>query len=1465
LRRERNYTLPKAILLVLIIFISATRMLAQTPVANFTASPISGCSPLIVNFQNLSSANSTSWNWDFGNSNTSTLKNPAATYFAPGTYTVKLTAINAAGQNTLTRTQYITVYEPPTVSFTGTPTAGCFPLKVTFTESSTPGAGNTNVAWAWDFGDGKTSTARNPTTTYQTSGSFTVTLKVTNDKGCTRTVSKSAFINVNNGVTASFTNSQATVCSAPASISFTNTSTGPPTLSYQWDFGDGSPLDFTQNPVHVFNTNGSFTVTLITRSTAGCEDTARTAVPIVIGGYNNSFSGPTSICVNESLTFTNTSTPAVNTTTWNLGDASPIASGISVTHSYSAPGSYTVWMYNSFAACRDSVSKVIQVNPRPKADFTAPITSKCKPPLVVNFQDLSTGGATGWKWDFGDGSPTSNQQNPTHTYNAYGAFDVTLIATNGFGCTDTLKKIAFIKVQKAVIDIPLLPIKGCIPFTINPIANVTAIDNVVTWEWDFGDGSPLDNNQNPTHTYPNQGSYDVRLVITTSTGCQDTLKIIKAVRVGSKPHADFIAAPLNVCAFAPVNYTDLSTSAWIPPTDEWLWDFGDGVTSGSQNPMHVYADTGYFNVTLIAYNNGCPDTLVRPKYIYVRPPVSKFKSTPDCNNRKRVTFTDQSIVPLTWAWDFGDGSPIDNSQNPVHIFPSFGIFNVTLTTTNGSCSHSLGQLVHVIDESPNFAAIATVACKEALISFQTLNVTYTNITNYDWDFGDGGNGSTTNPSTSYLYKVTGNFDVRLITTDINGCLDTVIKTNYIRINGPTAKLSASNARGCAGLKATFNDLSTTDGVNSIVKWTFDFGDGNVQNFTAPPFEHVYSTPGIFNVQLKVTDASGCIDSLTLVDTVHTSDPDVFFDSPQVLTCPGSLVAFTNYTIALPGFSSYWEFGDGNTSTAFQPTTTYNATGYYDVKLRIVDSYGCADSLTRKLFIRVDSPVASFNVSDTAGACIPIEVTFTNTSNYYNTVKWDFGLGEGTSTLSNPVHYYSRPGIYTAHLQVTSPGGCVSDAFRTITVYDTSGSKVTYAPIAGCKPLTFNISTNTVGFMSSYFWDFGDGNTVSTNTPNATHIYTSFGNFLPKLIMEDPAGCQIPIQGPDTVYVIGGNPKFGMDKRLLCDSGIVSFTDSTRYNDPVIQYSWDFGDGGSASVQNPVYHYSSPGNYNVAMGIVTQSGCKDTARIPIAVKVVQSPLIDIGGPDVICIGAPLKPLGVFLQPDTSLVKWSWTFPNGNTSILQNPLGQIYNTAGNFVVTTIATNSSGCKDTATQNLVVNPLPTVTLPGTITVQPGFPVTIPATYSNNVNTWAWSPSLGLSCTDCPTPDAGPKFNTTYQVFFTDQNSCSNIGTVKVIVICKEGNLFIPNTFSPNGDGNNDVFYPRGTGLYSIKVLRIFNRWGEVVFEKRDFPANDPLAGWNGTVKGKKPQADVYVYQAEVFCENGDLIRLNGNIALIL
>jgi gliding motility-associated-like protein len=513
------------------------------------------------------------------------------------------------------------------------------------------------------------------------------------------------------------------------------------------------------------------------------------------------------------------------------------------------------------------------------------------------------------------------------------------------------------------------------------------------------------------------------------------------------------------------------------------------------------------------------------------------------------------------------------------------------------------------------------------------------------------------------------------------------------------------------------------------------------------------------------------------------------------------------------------------------------------------------------YIHISKPVASFTMSDSISACTPFAVVFTNTSDYYIGNLWD--LGGGMSTLTQPVQFYNSPGNYPIKLVVTSWGGCKDSAFGTVRIFDTTGQRITYLPLDGCKPLSVDVNSNGPDHMN-YTWDFGDGVLVNNDSTAINHIYNFFGNFTPKLIMSDHAGCVVAITGRDTIRIKGATVKFGYDKGFYCDSGMVRFTDSTQYNDSLSVYNWDFGDGSTSHVKNPSHYFTTPGLYNVSLDVLTQNACVDTFRLIEPIKIVESPLISIGGDSVICVNDFIDHLGVFERPDTSVVRWSWQFADGKTSTAQNPSPQQYKAAGNFIVKATAINSSGCKDTTTKNILVHPLPTAVLPSILTMQVGFPVTIPATYSPNVVSYLWSPSATLNCTDCPQPVASPKATTKYTVSYIDSNGCKNIGNVQVVVICKDANVFIPNTFSPNGDGSNDKFYIRGRGLDRVKSLRIFNRWGEVVFEQTNFPVNDPVYGWDGKYKGHEAVPDVYVYQVEVFCDNSQIIQLDGNIALI-
>jgi gliding motility-associated-like protein len=1075
--------------------------------------------------------------------------------------------------------------------------------------------------------------------------------------------------------------------------------------------------------------------------------------------------------------------------------------------------------------------------------------------LTVNFQNTSTGADdTKFIWDFGD-STSATVKNPQHTYNKFGFFPVTLIGSSSIGCNDTLTKKDFIKIQKAVISFSNLPQRGCLPYSVSPVASINSVDNVTSYRWDFGDGF-TSTSPTPSHTYTKRGNYTVTLTVTTSTGCTETLSLPDGVKVGTVPTADFIADQIDVCASQPIQFTDKST----PPAEvnEWSWEFGDGTKSTEQNPLHQFVDTGWMDVKLIATNSGCPSQpIIKQRIVHIKPPIARFDYRPDCSSRAQYSFTDKSIGAQTWEWDFGDGSPKVMGQSPpVHTFPGLGSYDVKLTVTNGSCSFTLTRNIRILDKTPGFTASPTEGCKPFQPTLTPSSPEAGSIKEWIWDFGNG-QPLTSGAPVAPLYTKIGYYDVTLTSVDTFGCRDIISKAKYIRVNGPAAAFASSPSQGCKGFTANFSDQSATDSIHKVVSWKWDFGDSTTSTLQNPA--HKYDTIGNFNVKLIVRDAAGCVDSTSVSNFVKVSVLKAGWDVARQ-TCPNSPLGFSNSTSGI--YTSVWDFGDGTTSTINVPQHAYTDTGFFTIKLKVQDSIGCQDSLVRLRYVQVGKPVANFTANNFVSYCTPFQAKFTNTSTYYSSSTWDLSIG--TSRQNDPTSlYYTSTGIYDIKLWITGPGGCQDSITKQLKIYNPEDGRISYSPLAGCIPQ--KVSLEAFSEMNgSFVWDFGDGNIVDTTVNKVEHNYTDFGHFLPRIILREPSGlCIVPLTGVDTILLSGAKAKFKIDKQFFCDSGYVHISDSTTFNDPVT-YNWDFGDGvTSSNPMDTIHFYANPGIYSVFLTVKTQKGCVDSLRTA-PIKIVQSPLISINGDSIICALERSRAIGVMLRPDTSAVRWLWRFPNGNTASTQLPANQVYTKGGNFVITAIATNSSGCADTATKDILIHPAPVITVPSVLTMQAGFPVTIPATYSTGIVSYLWYPDSTLSCKDCPQPVAHPKFNTNYTVTATDSNACKNTEEVQVIVICKNANVFVPNTFSPNGDGSNDVFYVRGKGIDRVKTFRIFNRWGEIVFEKIDFPVNDPSSGWDGRFKGANAKPDVYVYQIEVFCDNNQLIHFEGNVALI-
>src|SRR4030095_16026801 len=482
---------------------------------------------------------------------------------------------------------------------------------------------------------------------------------------------------------------------------------------------------------------------------------------ITIGTITSQFDIPDSVCQNQEYNFINTTSPPPASSSWDFGDGTTSAD-ISPVKKYTSPGTYIIRLANHFSGCIDSVSRPVFVKEAPKIDFTAGTTQSCKTPFTVQFTNLTSGSNT-YMWDFGDGA-NSTDINPVHTYTDTGSYTVMLIVASNNGCLDTIVKSQYIQIGKPAITINNLPQTGCVPLTISPSSTIIVSEPIANYLWNFGDGA-TSSAENPTHTYSSPGAYTVSLIIATASGCTDTVAMTEAGRGGDKPHASFTVNPNDVCAFQPVQFTDNSTGS----VDQWLWQFGDGEASTSQNPSHQYQDTGYFSVTLIVWSNTCPDTLKLNNVVHIRPPIAAFAVNRNCGNKFRIDFLNLSIGATAWSWNFGDGTT-STQQNPSHVYSATGNYEVTLTVTNGICSNLATQSIQVINELVDFAADNTTVCNGSTVNFTAVNINTASIVSWQWNFGDGRIGTT--PSTaSHNYDMPGVYTTSLIITDIHGCSD----------------------------------------------------------------------------------------------------------------------------------------------------------------------------------------------------------------------------------------------------------------------------------------------------------------------------------------------------------------------------------------------------------------------------------------------------------------------------------------------------------------------------------------------------------------------------------------------------------------------------------------------------------------------------------------------------------------------
>lgn len=638
------------------------------------------------------------FSWDLGDATITNAHNPSHVYAAPGTYDVKLIATSNSGCIDSIE-QQVNVYDYPTASFTFNDV--CFGTEALFTNTSVDGSNDVIGSVSWNFGDGVGATTWDAGHYYSLANSYPVVLEVYNSiLGCSNQYRDT--IDIYPSVTTNFVS--ANVCLGN-NVNFVNQSVG--MAQWEWDFGDNSPIDNSFSTSHLYATADTFDVELVGVTPDGCNDTITRQVfvfdaPVAQFTTND-------VCANVSAAFTNTSLDpqmgTLNAWYWLFSD-NTTSSAFSPIHNFPGAGNYNVTLitYSSNLSCADTAYGNINIFPVPDADFT--VSSVCDL-TEVEPVNLSQGPINTYEWDFGDATATDFNQDPTHLYGSTGQYNIQLLVTSPDFCLDSTTQPVFIY-ELPVAQFTVSPVCDGFPASFQNTSTIAFPENIVTWLWDYGDGSAPEVAVNANHVYPSEGNWDAELLVVSGHGCRDSL--MQQVIVYPVPVADFTVSVGEGCEPVCVTFTDNSTISGGHIVS-WNWNMGDLTTSSLQNPQNCYYNDDnfnprYYDVFLEVISvTGCKGDTTFNSLIEVYPiPQAAFEFTPAVTSllEPQIHFTDASISAVGWHWDFGEPgilSDTSDQQNPIYDYVGWGEFPATLIVVNDyGC---LDTTMHVVTIDPD--------------------------------------------------------------------------------------------------------------------------------------------------------------------------------------------------------------------------------------------------------------------------------------------------------------------------------------------------------------------------------------------------------------------------------------------------------------------------------------------------------------------------------------------------------------------------------------------------------------------------------------------------------------------------------------------------------------------------------------------------------------------------------------------
>lgn len=1079
------------------------------PLALF-AFPDTVCLGDTIDFENLSDPGL--YSWDFGPAASPQLTEdsaPRVVFNQKGVWDITLEVLSpdsCVGDTTLR-----IFVDKADAFFTSDPSFSCSePVEITYTPLSEEA-----TSWLWTFGNGTFSTEESPTffwdhmdtTTYSENGrvlNFT-RLAVTNASGCSDTIFRADTLRLPNAL---FMPDVIDGC-APLTVTLSDSSTAvSPIIRWEYDYGDGTTavLSSDEPHTHTYSEPGEYQVQLNIETETGCIDTSYQLTIEVGEALSPDFEvDQIAVCPGDTVRFTDlTNSPLIDA--WHF----TTENGRSF-HCFQEPelawsfdsetGPMDVTLTVEYNGCQSSITKegLISVNgPIARIDYEM----DCAAPFDYQFRDSSQE-ATLVQWYFGDGD-SSSMVNPMHTYDSTGNYQVVLRAENpASGCPASLDTtVVCVREIKADFNVENKVCQGQMYELDASNAQDVDADCWKGYDWFFEiSGRPITTQDSVIEfAFPTGGQETVTLVVEDINGCHDTVSQTLQVY---ELDASFSLTDQHICFPATVNFNDLSTADTT--ITSWQWDFGDNTSSMESSPSHAYeqppgmvGDTITVGLTIMdALGCSSGKNVILTTY----EPVSDIITDPAVPNICTGTPIDfegldytEAGSNLTFSWNF-DNEETASTQSASTTYPEAGTYLVTLNyeEIGSGCGGVETQLVNVQDY-PQAAFTSSVDDNPILCYPQ--NILFTDASSSDfnlsqfWNFGNGQTATGPMPAAAFGK---GTFEVLLTVSTSFGCWDTL--SRQFTLVGPEGDFGVSPEAICLGESMTFELTDTVD----VGSFTWDFGDG-LQESDINPITHLYefvppSGQTIAKLILRGEDESCTFIVEKEVDIVDVIPNFIRNDGVDTTLCVGSY-PFTNNSSNADRY--FWDFGNGTTSIAVNPTANYEEPGVYIVQLIAENTeVRCIDSIEKEVVI-VEPPLI-MAIGDTIcpGDTAQLNIANPLTSATYLWSPTDLILDN--EMLPNPT---TAPGISTVYtVEVTDEDNCTSIDSAVVVVgfpLDTFTIDTTLA-----EGELFTLPGPELDDFYDYFWLPSDG--LSCTDCTMPEIM-ALEDITYLLIAEDPAGC-----------------------------------------------------------------------------------------------------------------------------------------------------------------------------------------------------------------------------------------------------------------------------------------------------------------------------------------------------------------------